>query len=175
MKNSQKGFIVPLLSIIISLLVIIGGVYVYSQKNETVSEPIATVVTNVAAENENSTLSAGITTTEEETKSLTTAQKNLVSDALVKTSFMEVRSRGEEVYDANSNYNTVCSDSKMMSSFSKIEEQTKVKVVCNATATAYAVYATLRNPTAPYTGWCVDGLGYDGESLGLGNAIKCSK
>lgn len=38
MKNSQKGFIVPLLLVVIALLVVGGGVYVY--KNKKVEKPI---------------------------------------------------------------------------------------------------------------------------------------
>ena len=38
MKNSQKGFIVPILLVIIALLVVGGGVYIYkNKKTETPS------------------------------------------------------------------------------------------------------------------------------------------
>ena len=40
MKNSQKGFVVPLVIIIIAVLALVGGVYIYSQSNSTKTENI---------------------------------------------------------------------------------------------------------------------------------------
>ena len=45
MKNSQKGFIVPLLIAIIAILVVGGGVYVYNK--EKVEAPVSLIDTNI--------------------------------------------------------------------------------------------------------------------------------
>jgi len=52
MKNTQKGFIVPALLVIIALLVIGGGVYVY-EKNKNTEAPV--VVNNAEQNSQNNT------------------------------------------------------------------------------------------------------------------------
>lgn len=58
MKNSQKGFIVPVLLVIIAILVIGGGVYVYN--NKKVETPILPTGTEVQTTNQNQQQVQGI-------------------------------------------------------------------------------------------------------------------
>ncbi len=96
------------------------------------------------------------------------------SDALVKSILSSMRAEAEIIYNANSNsYATVCTDPQIANSFTGAETEAKTKVLCNATATAYAAYLPLKNPTETNTGWCIDSTGVSGESVALGNATVC--
>jgi hypothetical protein len=48
MKNFQKGFVVPLLLVLVALLIIGGGVYLYTQKNQLSSVALNEVATTTA-------------------------------------------------------------------------------------------------------------------------------
>ena len=46
--------------------------------------------------------------------------------------------------------------------------------VCHANATAWAAITSLKSPTTPSSGWCVDSTGAAKESISLGNlAFSC--
>jgi hypothetical protein len=48
MKNSQKGFIIPILLAIVVILVVVGGYYIYSKNKNTITIPIYEQNNNVS-------------------------------------------------------------------------------------------------------------------------------
>lgn len=146
MKNSQKGFIVPLLLILIAVLVVGGGAYVYLQK-EPASQPASDQAkgtdnswlastypgkptqttetqqpqTQVVVPSKADTLKKLLTDNPTETKAILaswTAAEKLSIDMSIKQLLSSFRSYAEIYYDSNGNsYTSACANTNVVRGF----------------------------------------------------------
>lgn len=102
--------------------------------------------------------------------------RNKTIDVTVKSDLSNIRTQAEYIYYStgnNSGFSKVCEDPTVTQTMAHAESFVKEKGTCNANRTAYATYFPLKNPTAPYAGFCVDSTGAARESGDLGSSTVC--
>jgi hypothetical protein len=85
MKNQQKGFIVPLLVLIIAVLAIGGGAYVYTQNKEATQTPVSTTPTSTTTTSTHSPSASSSSTVKAKVNSTTPTPTNSVEPSLTLT------------------------------------------------------------------------------------------
>jgi type II secretory pathway pseudopilin PulG len=136
MKNTRKGFITQLLLIIIALLLVGIGVYLYMQKNQASS----------TAENVNQLMQQALS-----------SARAKGSDAAIESNFSDIQTQAELYYSesGNNSYTGVCTSSEIANDLASIQtENGGTAPTCNSSAKAYAVVSPLATDNTKF--WCVD-------------------
>ncbi|HTE48999.1 MAG TPA: hypothetical protein VK675_03775 [Candidatus Paceibacterota bacterium] len=157
MKNNEKGFIVPLI-IIVALIVIGGGVYIY--KNKKVKTPViidtATQKTDTQTPPINTNQSTTIPTPYSD---LSSADKKLIidlgKDIAVKNNVNGLRDFITQYYKVESN---PCGNKYVLD---YIDSSTVGHIICKSNSTSYAGSSVL--VSTPSASWCADSFGFSGQ------------
>ena len=167
MKNIQRGFIVPFLLVIIALLIVGGGAYVYTQNkkgNQPVVESPTTQTTSTTQVSNQSML-----------QKASVSDREKAYDAIIKSDLQSIQMESELYYGetGHNSYTGICSYSRVASYLSDIKTNTGVMPTCNSSATNGAASALLSTDNTKF--WCVDfKSGFGGQTTTpLGTSTVC--
>lgn len=164
MKNNQKGFIVPFLLIIITLVFAGGGLYMYEQsKPSAVGSPTIQLAPTTQDQNQ-----------------LAQQQLDLVRlktrDAVVKSALLSIRTESQINYsEAGGNtYTGLCAYPKIVGYLSDAKTANGgTAPTCNSSAKAYATMSPLATDSKTF--WCLDSTGFSGTvTAPLGTNTACT-
>ena len=106
--------------------------------------------------------------------SLNTARSKAGNTA-IRTNMASIRAQAELYYDTSpTGYLGVCSDARILSSITATNNASGGTIICNNSATAWAVSSPLRVSEGSNFYWCVDGSGAArAHATAIGTATVC--
>ncbi|MEI8337567.1 MAG: hypothetical protein WCF92_00275 [bacterium] len=187
MKTNQKGFIVPLLFTIIAILVVGGGVYIYTQNKDVflTNEINSSNSENIKQKNSLPSISTSTKIVPSVNTKNQQDQESLQSIANVVATVASIRPFAVNIYDNNAeNYSSLCSGGlintnvknglsgsvKSIFDAQGVSSQSDAGIVCVATKDKYAIQVTFKKYVDPngayFSGkhsYCIDSTGVGGD------------
>ena len=138
MKNTQKGFIVQLLLVVIALLFVGGGAYVYTQNKQA---------------------------NQLEQEKLLSLARAKADDGNIQVALVFIQDQAKIYYGVTGNtYIGVCGDSNVQKYLTVVQTANGgTAPICNSSATEYAFSSPLATDKTKFM--CVDSIGPEGKTL----------